>query len=278
MTCDELAACWPDRWPRPDLSTNQQHRRMTRGFGRHFAYRDLWSITRSEARAWAMVHPSQARYVRTMYNDAIDEGLCEDNPFSELRLPKAIPKEIVVPSEEEVGTLWRAALADPKNLSPLATAIPFAAYTGVREAELRAVEKGEFSDDYKRCGVYWQLTRDDRKKQPKGKSGAREIVVPRYALTAAQAAVHEARDDRLWTFSRDQRERMWKTVRIETGIWIRWHDLRHFAATWFLDHGATPEDVALQLGHDDNGEMVRKLYGHPNRAKALDRLESCVES
>jgi integrase len=52
----------------------------------------------------------------------------------------------------------------------------------------------------------------------------------------------------------------------------RWHDLRHFHATWLLDRGASVLDVAIQLGHRDGGELVRRRYGHPSSDLALGRL------
>jgi hypothetical protein len=32
------------------------------------------------------------------------------------------------------------------------------------------------------------------------------------------------------------------------------------------------EDVAIALGHSDGGELVRKLYGHRDQERALDRV------
>ena len=32
------------------------------------------------------------------------------------------------------------------------------------------------------------------------------------------------------------------------------------------------EDVAIALGHTDGGELVRKLYGHRDQERALDRV------
>jgi hypothetical protein len=33
-----------------------------------------------------------------------------------------------------------------------------------------------------------------------------------------------------------------------------------------------PRDIALQFGHGDGGELVRKLYGHPDAALARQRV------
>ncbi len=32
------------------------------------------------------------------------------------------------------------------------------------------------------------------------------------------------------------------------------------------------EDVAIALGHQDGGNLVRRLYGRRNRGRALDRI------
>jgi hypothetical protein len=33
-----------------------------------------------------------------------------------------------------------------------------------------------------------------------------------------------------------------------------------------------PEDVAIALGHTDGGELVRRLYGHRDHERVLDRV------
>src|SRR5262245_61564653 len=33
-----------------------------------------------------------------------------------------------------------------------------------------------------------------------------------------------------------------------------------------------PRDIALHFGHQDGGELVRKLYGHPDAARARERV------
>jgi hypothetical protein len=37
------------------------------------------------------------------------------------------------------------------------------------------------------------------------------------------------------------------------------------------------EDVAIALGHTDGGELVRKLYGHRDRDRALDRVAAAYK-
>ena len=32
------------------------------------------------------------------------------------------------------------------------------------------------------------------------------------------------------------------------------------------------EDIAIALGHQDGGDLVRRLYGHRDKGRALDRI------
>ncbi len=38
------------------------------------------------------------------------------------------------------------------------------------------------------------------------------------------------------------------------------------------------EDVAIALGHQDGGNLVRRLYGHRDKGRALDRIVGAYAS
>jgi integrase len=53
---------------------------------------------------------------------------------------------------------------------------------------------------------------------------------------------------------------------------------RHFAGWWLYNVLELPaEDVAIQLGHEDGGELVRLLYGHRDRELTLARIARAVD-
>jgi hypothetical protein len=53
---------------------------------------------------------------------------------------------------------------------------------------------------------------------------------------------------------------------------------RHFAGWYMVNVLELPsEDVAIALGHTEGGELVRKLYGHRERERALDRVTAAYE-
>lgn len=75
-----------------------------------------------------------------------------------------------------------------------------------------------------------------------------------------------------WTPS--SRAYNWKAVRAAAG----WEGslylaTRHFAGWYMVNELEMPsEDVAIALGHQDGGNLVRRLYGHRDKGWALDRI------
>jgi integrase len=53
--------------------------------------------------------------------------------------------------------------------------------------------------------------------------------------------------------------------------------MRHFCATRLLEVGLTDAEVAVQLGHTDGGELVRRVYGHPANDLARTRLRAALD-
>jgi integrase len=246
---------------------------MVRTFATAFAGRDPEDIDVPEARTWALANPGKVRYVRAMLNDALVDGLIQSHVFASLRLPQPEEESITVPTDRQIKKL--EANAD----GILYDAIVLAKRTGLRQGELRALAAEDIPKARSRLDVEWQITRDGRLKRPKKGSTGRILLPSDAARSVArrcELATPETpvRPDRLFPLSRDQLQTRWKAVRLAAGVWIRWHDLRHYCATWMLDAGATTEDVARQLRCDE--QLVRQRYGHPDREKALARLESLV--
>jgi hypothetical protein len=70
----------------------------------------------------------------------------------------------------------------------------------------------------------------------------------------------------------------WKAVRAAAG-WSGslYLATRHFAGYMVNELELPSEDVAIALGHTDGGELVRKVYGHRDRERALDRVTAAYE-
>ena len=57
---------------------------------------------------------------------------------------------------------------------------------------------------------------------------------------------------------------------------MAFYETRHYWATFLLELGLSPSDVAVQLGHADNGKLVVDTYGHPSERAARARILNAV--
>lgn len=272
MRAEVMAKTWVNDFPRPDPASNARHASAVKPFGRHFGRAIVQNISATDARRFAEKYPGAYRYVLTMLNDYEAEGKIRHHHFAGLRLPKKVngKRRLSVPTPEEVDALIA-------HGGQLATAIEVAAYTGIRRSESRGLAVCDrVTGRFDRLEICRQLTRDDRFKEPK--TGERRIYVPERAQKALSRAASSARTgaalELLWRVSDRHWTRLWDETRELTGLRFRWHDLRHFAATWYLDAGATVQDVSVQLGC--SVAEIERTYGHPDPELALERLQGLV--
>lgn len=275
MTCGELARIWTTRWPRPSETSNKQYACTVREWGEKNSGIPLSDYTREQAREYGLKHPSRVKPLRAMWNDALRDGLVAQNPFAALRIAKP-RKERYFPSTEEVQDLIRAAE------EPLRGRIRFSAYTGLRLGEMLAVRPCDirYFMAQPRVRVRDQIDPRGQRVPRKGKIKDYWASMPHEAASAMEEALRQSvsKEMPLWPLIRYEANKEWNALRraLKLPENFVWHSLRHHAATWFLDHGASFEDVAIQLGHSDEGVQVRDTYGHRDRDKALDRLEAVV--
>jgi integrase len=78
-------------------------------------------------------------------------------------------------------------------------------------------------------------------------------------------------------YTPSSRSHHWNRVRCATGLGnvdLYTATRHHFA--WYAWNllGLSPEDIAQHFGHQDGGELVRKLYGHFDHAMARARVRA----
>lgn len=137
-----------------------------------------------------------------------------------------------------------------------------AAFSGLRLFEVAALQR----DDFDPKGSL--MVR-------RGKGGFERVsLLYEPGLGALECVLPDS--GRIWRSPRghswDRRlvSKLWKPMRLEVGLpdGATFHALRHFHACWLLDRGASVLDVSIQLGHQDNGVLVRRLYGRKRSAEA----------
>ncbi len=276
-TCASFADRWLIEWARPETSTQRQYAAAAHRFAEHFGPTPIGDVERLSARALALTVPrSISRVIGTMYEDARNVGLVESNPFSNLRLPAAEKKgTIVPPTMEEYESLVAGCLTLGGYAAEFRAMVQFAAWTGVRQGELFALKWSDISED---------MVRVHRSRKLDGSIGLpkngikREIpfLPPARVLddfSGAKGSPFIFNSVRGRPLLKGTHAWSWHKVRAAAGLpGVRWHDLRHFAATQLLELGLSHFDVSIQLGHTDGGALVMARYGHPSVDAARTRL------
>jgi integrase len=231
-----------------------------------------------------------------MFTDALDEGLIISNPFADLRLPVSRGrKDIEVLSVDELDRLIELADSSHPDFSDFSRLVAFSAYTGMRPSEVYGLEWPDINFENQEIEVRRQLYRHECSLPKNGKP--RKIILPPRAAKALKAL---DKYPKVWLLDETGKEReldlifrnksgdpmsqttlhfYWTPVRAAFGRpKLDYYELRHFCATFLLEmfraageDGAS--DVATQLGHTDDGKLVRTLYGHPSDDLARERLK-----
>jgi integrase len=279
-SCASFADRWLKEWPRPEASTQRLYAAAAKRFADHFGPTPLGEIERLSARAWALTVPRNlSRVIGTMYEDARDVGMVEVNPFSNLRLP-ATEKvaTITAPTMDEYGALLEATTILGGYGREMRAMILFAAWTGVRQGELFALQWGDVTEAEITISRSRKL--DGSLGAPKnGQSRTVPLLPPARALDDVPRrpdpfVFHSVRGHPLL---KGTHAWSWQKVKAAARVETRWHDLRHFCATQLLELGLSHFDVSIQLGHTDGGALVMERYGHPSVDAAKQRLLHAFE-
>ena len=280
-------------------STIVHNSERVRRFAEQHRDRTMRSITRNEARRQAADHEGTIPALRAAWSDAERDGLVDENVFAGLGIERRKGREDIVPlTMEEVHRL--AAIATELNGTgpfgqEISAAILWAAYTMCRPGETFAARRSLLQGDvyHLRSQMNSTLGRETAPKH----GGLGAIYVPEPALEAVQRLPRRVGDDLMFhtkTGKQLRQESWWRTwdpIRthfareLPAGHHLRerlahdpdnnldFHELRHMGASYALNIlQIEPWVIAKQLRHSDDGALVIKLYGHPTRQTAMDRM------
>jgi len=210
--------------------------------------------------------------LRSVFEDALNDGLVLFNPFDRISLKKLL-KQTAKASEYEVDpfdhaerdVLLRACRSDERAM------LQFWLNTGLRPGELIALEWPKV--DWVHTCARVDLNRVAKvDKAPKTEAGIRDVELNEpaiAALTAQKEATFLAngrvflnpRTGEAWDTDAQLRKTFWEPLCKRAGVRYRNpYQVRHTYASAALTAGANPFWLANQLGHVD-GEMVFKIYG-----------------
>jgi len=240
---------------------------------------ELHEVTPALLRDWISSMDCTAKAIRNMltplrsvFEDALNDGLVTRNPFDQIALAKLIRQNskssdyVIEPfSQAERDAILQACRDDERPT------FQFWFNTGLRPGELQALEWRHI--DLESATARIELNQVAGViKNPKTAAGLRTVDLNAEAIKAleAQKAISLKRGPRVflnprtlapWSTDAQIRKTAWLPIMERAGIKYRNpYQIRHTYASTMLTAGANPWYVASQLGHEDV-EMVFRTYG-----------------
>jgi integrase len=212
-------------------------------------------------------------------NQALKWGLIGRNPAQGTSRPKFRRKEMKTLNGSQVQDLLQAVRGSRFEALYL-----LAVSTGMREGELLGLKWGDIDWETRRLKVQRQLQRLKESglvfSEPKSRAGIRSVVLSRIVVSRLRSHRVIQAYERLFAGNRWKENdlifpttigtaweprnlyRHFKTVLAQAGLPdIRFHDLRHTAATLMLQQGTHPKVVQERLGHADIS-LTLNTYSH----------------
>jgi integrase len=270
-------------WRRNAASTNIHNRARTTKFVAEHGDLPLRAIGDEHVAAWLKGggNVGTVPALRAFFNDAASAPagrLVDRNPFAKLGLRSSRGRrDTQPPTQTEMARF--VALADELTPPSFAAFLHTAVYEGMRPGELDALswEQLDFQAGTIHVDRQWNALE-------------RAFTLPKHGFVRTIALTDPARERLLALPSESEfafttlrgshyrpssRSHHWNRVRCAAGLgnvdlytatrhyfgWYAWNVLE-------LD----PRDIALHFGHQDGGELVRKLYGHPDARLARERV------
>lgn len=278
-----------DRWlarPLDKESSRVTSEDRTKVFRARHGEKLLAEITDDVAAHYGAGCPSHhVEGLRSFFNWCVRSKLMIDNPFRTSVVAsrkRKGNKEVNPPHEDIVARIVKAGVA----ISPdFGAWLEFGAWVGTRPGETDTIRWTDFSRDLSTVRIERQWNEKAGAITLPKNGMTREVGVPDHVAETLRTL---PRYDRRLTdeyvflnthgshFKPTSRAYYWKGVRsavpalLERKDWTTYMVTRHFAGWYMVNRLERPsEDVAFQLGHTDDGDLVRKLYGHRDRTAAL---------
>lgn len=240
---------------------------------------EVAEVTPSDLRTWISKMECTSKAIRntltplrSLFEDALNDGLIPFNPFDRVALAKLIRQTakasdyVVQPfTLAERGKLLQACRADELPM------MQFWFATGLRPGELQALE-WDHVDLGKRVARIELNQVAGVIKAPKTAAGIRAVDLSEEAVRALEAqrlisglrgarVMLNPRDGKPWATDAQIRKTLWLPLCTRAGIDYRNpYQVRHTYASTLLTAGHNPWYVAAQLGHEDV-QMVFRTYG-----------------
>lgn len=171
-------------------------------------------------------------------------------------LPRITKPRLTIPTKEQVDRL--AECSDAR----FHAAVLLAGYGGLRQGEVLALHRGDVhvSDSY--ILVHQARNKTTGAIESTKTDNARRVYMPARLSECVVEHLDEYDTELLFPATVSSFQKSWVRARKAAGVpTVRFHDLRHSAASLYIHAGWSPTQVAAQLGHADPA-MTLRVYSH----------------
>jgi len=233
------------------------------------------------------VSQASVRRMTSVLKSALGDAMKRKSPAMDIKLPKEEKYTPRVPNDAEMELIHNTVKGTRDE--PI---VLLAAWCGLRRGELFALRwndidwnKGTLRVDEAKSINEDNLYED---KRPKSENGVREVVVPEYLMDLLEAmrkpkkkkkkkeqeqVVELGSDKPIFDMRPDSYSSYWaEFVRDKKLPHIRFHDLRHYHASYLYNNNVPDQYAAARMGHDVR--VLKGIYQH----LGLDRQKECDDN
>lgn len=214
---------------------------------------------------------------------AQEQGLATTNPVQGVRVlrTRRIESKVQMPAKETVRRLIETASNDFKPL------LAVTALCGLRASETRALTWSDIEFDDGLIHVRRRADAFNTIGEPKSAAGLRAVPMGPYVANMLKhwklACPNSSMDlvfPNRWGRVRAHTtvlKRRFKPLCRSLGAELRWHDLRHFAVSLWIEQGFSVKEVVTFAGHS-SVQMTMDRYGHLFRSPDHQRGMADIEA
>jgi integrase len=213
--------------------------------------------------------------LRRILNDAVSERLIPYNSLQSLKLPKEQQKEANFLTIDQLHTVV-------SHTHPhFQTLVLAAGFLGLRQGELFGLHPANLDLDARQVRVVEQLSKHvepPQREELKTKTSRRTVSIPTFLIADLEEQLRtRSSDDYVFTSTDGEpirasnfNRRQWDPARKAAGFpELKFHELRHTAATIAIQSGAHPKAIQSRLGHSSITVTLDR-YGHLMPGTDLD--------
>ena len=274
---------WMDKWlelnkARLSPSTYPSYKMYVEvHFKKYFGQLKLSQINEIHIRQYisdklkAPLSPTTVRKHFFVLRKILQDVLKHKNPANDIAPPEKTDYTPHVLNSEEFEIIHSAVRGTRDE-----TIVLLSGWCGLRRGEIFALKWDDidWTKETIRIDEGRALTEDGYiDKSPKSKKGLRVIAAPSYVidLLDKRRKAQKKITERIFSIRPDHYSSYWAELVVKKNLpKIRFHDLRHYHATWLYDQGIPDQYAAQRLGHDI--QVLKGIYQHLNvdRGKEID--------